>query len=218
MRSRFLVLALTVWTCSADTLRFRDGSSLTGSFLGGSASEVQFLVNNQVQSYPKADILDILFGPVRPPAPVRFVPRIAVEPDAYGMVYLQGPNDKLLSMEHTTATRTRSGGFSGPNQYTYRLFGAHSPVRLREGEKLTMIVKLAAGIPVTKFQLFAMESKRDYRQVNSTSSGRLPPSIPLTFIRVGESSWSITPARPLGRGEYSITPNDSNESFCFGVD
>jgi hypothetical protein len=56
-----------------------------------------------------------------------------------------------------------------------------------------------------------------YRQTQPTMGGT-PPSLPLTINKTGDSVYEITPARRLYPGEYSISPFNSNESYCFGVD
>ena len=64
----------------ADTLRFKDGRTVDGKYLGGTDSQVTFYTNNQLQHYAVADIDSIIFGdqnstsssssPMASPAPV----------------------------------------------------------------------------------------------------------------------------------------------------
>jgi len=48
-------------------------------------------------------------------------------------------------------------------------------------------------------------------------SGR-PPALPVNVNKVSDSVYEITPARPLYPGEYAVSPMNSNDSYCFGVD
>ncbi len=64
----------------ADTLRFKDGRTVDGKYLGGTDSQVTFYTNNQLQHFAIADIDSIIFGdqnstsssssPMASPAPV----------------------------------------------------------------------------------------------------------------------------------------------------
>ena len=56
-----------------------------------------------------------------------------------------------------------------------------------------------------------------YRQTQPAMGGT-PPALPLNIHRVSDSVYEFTPARPLAPGEYAITPANSNDSYCFGVD
>jgi hypothetical protein len=46
----------------ADTVTFRDGHTVTGSFLGGDARSIRVAVGDRVENYPIGDITDISFG------------------------------------------------------------------------------------------------------------------------------------------------------------
>ena len=56
-----------------------------------------------------------------------------------------------------------------------------------------------------------------YRQTQPTMGG-LPAAMPVSMRNVGPSLYEITPTRPLYPGEYALSPANSNESYCFGVD
>jgi hypothetical protein len=199
----------------ADTLRFRDGSSVTGSWLGGTADEVRLLVNNQVQTYPKADIVDVTFGAATP-APEGL--KIAVEPDVIGVVYLQDPTEKLIPLERTLGVLVRGATVYGPPQSIWRVGGTRSPVRVRQGDKLVLTVRVAYGVDPRKYELYAFESKRDSRQTPPMRAGARPVALPVTIRRISDSTYGISPTRFLMPGEYALSPRDSNESFCFGID
>lgn len=47
---------------SRDTLRLRDGSTVTGNFLGATADDIRFSVNGEVQHYARANVARIDFS------------------------------------------------------------------------------------------------------------------------------------------------------------
>jgi len=64
----------------ADSIRFKDGSTLNGKYLGGTDSQITFYANNQLQHFAITDVDSIIFGdqtstsstpaPAPSPAPV----------------------------------------------------------------------------------------------------------------------------------------------------
>jgi hypothetical protein len=65
--STLLLLASLGW---ADTITFRDGHTVTGSFIGGDARSIRVAVGDRVETYPVADISGISFaGEARATAP-----------------------------------------------------------------------------------------------------------------------------------------------------
>ena len=64
----FLALGVYAW---ADTLVMRDGRQIEGTFLGGSADQIQFQVNGKFQVFAKRDVGSIHFSAaVAPSTPV----------------------------------------------------------------------------------------------------------------------------------------------------
>ena len=67
MQLKSLVIPLLViaiwWTYSAtaDMLELMDGTLVTGKFMGGTENDVNFKVGQELQSYPRADVLSITF-------------------------------------------------------------------------------------------------------------------------------------------------------------
>jgi len=63
MTRRWLVLPF-VWLISAnaDTLIFRNGAKLTGSWVSVDAEQVRFMVDGQVHAYSRADVSAVTFG------------------------------------------------------------------------------------------------------------------------------------------------------------
>ena len=98
----------------------------------------------------------------------------------------------------------------------YRIQGARSPVRVRQGDRIVFVVRLQGGDP-RQFQLFRLESRMGYRQTQPAMGGS-PPALQVTVQRVGSSVYEISPMRALPPGEYAVSPLNSNDSYCFGVD
>ncbi|MGO9263156.1 MAG: hypothetical protein ACLQU1_43785 [Bryobacteraceae bacterium] len=83
MTGRSITLAATraalfaLLVCAhADTLILRDGTRVTGRWWAMDASQINFLVNNQLQQYPRSDVSAVTFGsetvaPVAPPTPTQ---------------------------------------------------------------------------------------------------------------------------------------------------
>jgi hypothetical protein len=66
-----LFVALLV-SANADTLTLRNGTTVSGSWMGMDARQISFQVNDQIRTYPKADVSKVTFGP-EPIAPLKSV-------------------------------------------------------------------------------------------------------------------------------------------------
>ena len=216
MIARFTILALVLAMSSqADTLRLRNGSTVNGTFLGGTADDVRFLVNDEVLHYPRADVAEIIFGSINQPSARPEAPRIDLGPDIVGAPFLRGSSG-YIPLEREIGMMSRGGGMYGMGATVYRIQGPRSPVRVRQGDRLVFVVRLNRGDDPRQFQLYRLESKMGYRQTQPTMGG-MPPGLPVTINQIGESVYEIAPAL-LYPGEYSVSPTNSNESYCFGVD
>jgi hypothetical protein len=76
---------------------------------------------------------------------------------------------------------------------------------------------LNPGSDPGQFQLYRLESRMGSRQTQPAMGGA-PPGLPVTINKVGDSVYEITPTRGLYPGEYAVSPMNSNEGYCFGVD
>jgi hypothetical protein len=219
IRLSLLALAL-VLTSPADTLRLRDGSTVTGNFVGATADDIRFSVNGEVQHYARGDVAGIDFSP----GPIDTTPAASSAPDWFvrgpdyaNAPFLRGANG-YIPLEHEVATASRGGGIYGLGGATvYRIQGGRSPVRVRQGDRIVFAVRLDSGWDPQQFQLFHLDSRMGFRQTQQTMGGS-PPPLRVTINKVGNSVYEITPARPLAPGEYSVSPLNSNDSYCFGVD
>jgi hypothetical protein len=67
-RSTALLFAMLL-SARADTLSLRDGTTVTGTWLGAGAGQISFRVNNQVRTYPRSDVSEVIFSPDQPAPP-----------------------------------------------------------------------------------------------------------------------------------------------------
>lgn len=219
MITRFTMLALALAMAShADTLRLRDGSTVNGSYMGGTADDIRFLVNDEVQHYARSGVAEIILGPIDSPSATPETPRVSAGPDIVGAPFLRGSSG-FIPLEREFATMSRAGGIYGigGGGSVYRVPGPRSPVRVRQGDRLVFVVRLNPGSDPGQFQLYRLESRMGSRQTQPAMGGG-PPGLPVTINKVGDSVYEITPARGLYPGEYALSPMNSNESYCFGVD
>ncbi|MGA3099649.1 MAG: hypothetical protein ABSF25_24605 [Bryobacteraceae bacterium] len=217
MITRFTILALALAMSSrADTLRLRNGSTVNGSFLGGTTDDIRFLVDDEIQHYARARVAEIIFGSGDAPSAAPAAPRVDTGPDIVGAPFLRGSSG-YIPLEREIGMMSRGGGMYGMGATVYRIQGPRSPVRVRQGNRIVFVVRLNPGADPRQFQLYILESRMGYRQTQPTMGGT-PPGLPLTINEVGDSVYEITPARALYPGEYAVSPMNSSESYCFGVD
>jgi hypothetical protein len=217
MIGRFSIVALVLAMSSqADTLRLRNGSIVNGVFLGGTADDVRFSVNDQVQHFARADVAGIIFSSIIAPSAGSEAPVIDRDPDVAGAPFLRGSSG-LIPLEREIGMTSRGGGIYGGGATVYRIQGPRSPVRVRQGDRLVFVVRLNPGSDPRQFQLYRLESRMGYRQTQPAMGGT-PPSLPLSINRISDSVYEFTSARTLYPGEYAFSPMNSNESYCFGVD
>ena len=217
MIARFTILALALAVSSqADTLRLRNGSTVNGSFLGGTADDIRFLVDDEIRHYARARVAEVIFGSTDAPSAAPEAPRIDLGPDIVGAPFLRGASG-YIPLEREIGMMSRGGGAYGMGATVYRIQGTRSPVRVRQGDRLVFVVRLNPGGDPRQFQLYSLVSRMGYRQTQPTMGGT-PPGLPVTINEVGNSVYEITPARALYPGEYAVSPMNSNESYCFGVD
>jgi hypothetical protein len=110
-RSFVTILLLLVFgsasKSNADTLRLRDGSTATGTFLGGTPRQIRLEVNGVIKTYSAQDVLGIVFDGGIPPAPPLALPP-ADNPST--------PDPKVSLTQIAPPSRTASGGNSvSPN-------------------------------------------------------------------------------------------------------
>jgi len=135
---------------------------------------------------------------------------IASQPDLIGAVYFQDPSGTLLSLEQNRGNQQKRR--RGNTQETYwEMAGASSQVRFKSGQKMTFVVRLANGIDPKSFKLYPLETKNENRRTTSMT-------LSFNVTKVGESSYGLTPVRDLAPGEYTFSPTNLDDAYCFGID
>ena len=122
----------------------------------------------------------------------------------------------LIPLERNQAVEHRKGS----TQY-WEMPGPQSRVRLNEASSLVFILRLSKGVDPASYNLFPLVTVNGSRQTRSEpgrQGGLLtwPVDIEVNY----ESSlmtYALT-VRDLPAGEYSFSPSNSNDGYCFGVD
>jgi hypothetical protein len=216
-RSALALLTLSL-AGSADTLRLRSGATVNGNFLGGSADEIRFMVNDAVERFPRADVAFVTFGGDDAPSGIAPVaaPKIDPGPDIANVPFLRG-SDGYITLEREIGMMDRQrGGYGGYGGGTvYRIPGQSSQVRVRQSDKIVFVIR-ASGVDPRQFQLYRLESRMGYRQTQPTMGGA-PMGLPMRVNKIGDNVYELTPSR-LSWGEYAVSAMNSSQSYCFGVD
>ena len=132
------------------------------------------------------------------------------EPESIGAVYLQDQSGTLTPLERNKGIAQRSEG----REY-WELDGARSPVRLKSGQKMLFVVRLANGMDPSTFALLPLAAEIASRRTKSDPQNTTAPlTLPLNVTKLGESTYGLTPLRDLEAGEYTFSPTN----YCFGVD
>jgi len=102
------------------------------------------------------------------------------------------------------------------NEVTYIIAGAHSEVKtpLASPAFLVMTQELQAD----KIQLFKLVSKGDHREILLRRKSKLVAHpIRLNVTKQAEGLYKLEVDEILENGEYSLSPSDSNQVFCFQI-
>jgi hypothetical protein len=131
------------------------------------------------------------------------------------MVYFW--NGKLVfPLERNKATEHKSGS----TQY-WEMPGAQSRVRFNEAPSLVFVVGLPEGVDPASYSLYFLETVGGARRTRPQSGrGGALMTWPVDIVKQHESSIStyVFTVRDLPVGEYSFSPSNSNDGYCFGVD
>lgn len=228
-------------TGQPNTLDLKDGTHVTGRWWSIDATDVHFLVKDQLQHYPRADVTGVTFGsatgtappasptptptpapatpPQPPPAvrPSRSAPaeRGLSQPEEIGAVYFWNGRT-LIALERNQAVEHGSG--SAPY---YEMPAPKSRIRVTEAPTLIFILRLAKGIDPASYSLFPLTTVNGARRTRS-QAGRRGALMTWPFdISINDNSSLMTytlTVRDLPAGEYSFSPSSSNDGYCFGVD
>ena len=102
------------------------------------------------------------------------------------------------------------------NDVTYIISGANSSARTPLASPAFLL--LTDQLSADRLQLFKVQSKGGQREVLFTHKKKLVARpIPLNVTRLDENLYKLQVDELLENGEYSLSPADSNQVFCFQV-
>ena len=131
------------------------------------------------------------------------------------MVYFWNGKDLTPLEVNQAVARGRGSG-----QY-YELPGAQSRVRVNQAERLVFVLRLARGIDPASYSLFVLATVNGSRRTRAPAGRKGELMTWPVDIQVNNESSLMTYAltvRDLPPGEYSFSPSNSNDGYCFGVD
>jgi len=119
--------------------------------------------------------------------------------------------DNLVPTESLEARQENRKG-----EFIYVIAGASSTARTPLASPAFLMA--TDQIQADKLQLFALESKNGQREVLYRKKNKLiARPIRLNVTKVDENLYKIDVDEILPNGEYSLSPQDSNQVFCFQV-
>lgn len=119
----------------ADTLKFKDGSTVDGKYLGGTDSQVTFYTNNQLEHYAIADISSITFGDQASSATTTVIPTAPVSPATPATATTPAPvvTAPRTSSQTTSQTTSQTASTNAPGADVLVPAGTHLVVRMIDG-------------------------------------------------------------------------------------
>lgn len=241
MKTRSGALFLVLWwSAHADTLTLRNGTRVTGRWWATDADVVSFLVNDHLERYERSEVTQVVFGSepatnstpaFAAPASAAVPPRanvtpgvapVVAEPDQVGAIYFQEDSGKLLALERAECVpHPASGdgrtGIDAPGQ-SWGIAGPRSPFRLKSDSRMLFIVAMPSGIAPGTFSLYPLETRGAARRTKAGIGSGPAMTIPLTARNVTGNIYVLAPVDALPPGEYSFSPANSYDAYCFGID
>jgi hypothetical protein len=97
---------------------------------------------------------------------------------------------------------------------TYMIAGDHSAVRTPLASPIFLFK--ADRLNPEHLQLFQLQSSAGHREI-TFSKKKNPQTFTFTVKKLGGPLYRLEVNESLPAGEYSISPPDSNQTFCFAV-
>ncbi len=98
---------------------------------------------------------------------------------------------------------------------TYTIAGAASPVKTPLASPVFLL--RSDKLTADKLQLYALQSTGGHREITFSRKKKPPEAFTFTIKPLGNNVFRLEVNESLPNGEYSITPGDSNQAFCFAV-
>jgi hypothetical protein len=119
--------------------------------------------------------------------------------------------DDLIPTESGDAKQEERKG-----EVTYAIPGANSPVRTPLASPAFLI--RTEELQADKIQLFKLQSKGGQREITIRRRNKLVARpLRLNVTRLDDNLYKLEVDEILENGEYSLTPADSNQVFCFQI-
>jgi len=244
-----------------NTLILHAGTRVHGRWWSLDTTHMHFLVNNELQHYPRSDVSGVTFSNASLPVPaVRSTPSAksapppasAAEPARAPALAPSSarpaPQSPTLTRNSGSAPPSPPRGLSqpqeigvvyswdgkvltplernravehgrGPTQY-WEMPGPQSSVRLTEAPSLVFAVYLPEGVDPASYSLFPLVTVEGSRRTRQPGRQGGLVTWPVDIEKKGGSSvitYRLT-VRDLPPGEYSFSPSNTNDGYCFGVD
>ena len=121
--------------------------------------------------------------------------------------------DSLIATESTTAHEQKGK----KDETTYVVSGSSSPARTPLASP-TFLVKVKDLVP-EKLQLYKLDVKNGHREITLRNGKRAKNPEPnhVEITRVGDDLVRLQVSDSLPNGQYSFSPEGSNDVFCFEV-
>ena len=121
--------------------------------------------------------------------------------------------DNLIPTEAATAQEQKGK----KEEIVYWVAGAASPARTPLASPIFLLK--AKDLSPEKLQLFKLDVKNGRREILFRSGKRAknPEPVRVDIKRLGEGLVRIEVSESLSNGQYSFTPEGSNDVFCFEV-
>jgi len=137
------------------------------------------------------------------------------QPEEIGAVYYWNGRD-LTPLERNQAVQRKRGS----TQY-WEMSGTQSRVRVEEASAMAFIVRLPRGVNPASYSLFPLTTVGSSRETRADTSRKGGIMTWPFEIQINNESGYMTYAfivKDLPTGEYSFSPSNSNDGYCFGVD
>jgi hypothetical protein len=145
--------------------------------------------------------------------PLRGDPVKVPEPPKPDVPYLVMADD-LVSTEALTAHSESHNEGKKNQESTYWIPGEHSSAKTPLASPIFAFKK--KDLDLERFEVYPFTLKNGRREV-TFSSKKDTVRYTLTITKVGEDLYRMEVNESLPAGEYAITPNGSDQVFCFAV-
>ena len=205
-----------------DTLTLRDGTTVSGSWLGASGDRIDFQVGGRSVQFLRSNVAQVTFSGNRAAvasspktvAPEVTQPKATPRQKPLNVVHFWNPNGLLAALERASVTHVAA---SPAVSATWEIKGARSTVRIPRSPTLLFLVRLPDGVDPGKIQLIRLTGSAVRKPYSTPETSNPWRTAPLSVTKAGDS-YGLAPVGELTEGEYAFIRAGSNEAYCFGID